>query len=162
MGLGCGINNNNGGTIRVTSSVISGNGGLFSGGGIYNSKGSSATLTDTIVSHNSMQYGYEYPGGGIFNGGSLTLVGSTVSDHKGATVGGGIYNSSTGTATLIRSTISNNRAYFEYSPYTRGGGIDNRGKLTSHQQHRFKQRDSRRGYRCIWSGRVQPRHLDHR
>ncbi len=62
--------------------------------------------------------------------GSLTLVGSAVSDHKGATVGGGIYNSSTGTATLIRSTISNNRAYYEYSPYTRGGGIDNRGKLT--------------------------------
>jgi hypothetical protein len=122
---------NRGGTLVLTNSVVADNvAAELGGGGIYNSEGSSATLVDSIVSNNRARYGYEGPGGGILNRGSLTLVGSTVSDNEGATSGGGIYNSSTGTATIRRSTISDNFAYYPYSRYTRGGGIDNRGTLT--------------------------------
>ena len=128
-GVGCGIHNSNGGTIRVTNSVISGNGAFYSGVGIYNAESSSATLTDSIVSHNSMHYGYEYPGGGIFNRGSLTLVGSTVSTQ-------GCYRWRRHLQFQHRYRYVDRAARFRIiahitsTSYTRGGGIDNRGKLT--------------------------------
>ena len=49
-------------------------------------------------------------GGGIYNGGTLTLTNSTVSGNTAwATRGGGIYNS--GTLTLTNSTVSGNTAH---------------------------------------------------
>jgi hypothetical protein len=59
-------------------------------------------------------------GGGIINGGTLTISNSTISGNA-AFFGGGIFNS--GTLTISNSTLSGNTAHY-------GGGIRNQGKLT--------------------------------
>jgi CSLREA domain-containing protein len=57
-------------------------------------------------------------GGGIFNGGTLTLTNSTVSGNTADNAGGGIFNNA-GTLTLINSIVSGNNAGVD------GGGIRN-------------------------------------
>jgi len=57
-------------------------------------------------------------GGGIFNGGTLTLTNSTVSGNAADNTGGGIFNNA-GTLTLINSIVSGNNAGVD------GGGIRN-------------------------------------
>jgi hypothetical protein len=63
-----------------------------------------------------------WTGGGIANGGTLTVRYSTLSHNYAGTRGGGIWNS--GTLTVTASTLSDNTADFD------GGGIWNRGTLT--------------------------------
>jgi len=77
------------------------------------------TLIGSTVSNNTSQ-----GGGGTFNGGTMTLIGSAVSSNNTATyVGGGIFNE--GTTTLTGSTVSNNTAA------DGGGGIyDGQGSVT--------------------------------
>ena len=68
-------------------------------------------------------------GGGIFNGGTLTLTNCTLSGNSvvvGHPGGGGIYNNG-GTLTLNQCILLGNSAAFE------GGGIDNIGTLTMNQ-----------------------------
>ena len=86
---GGGIHNHDGGTVSVMNSVISGNGGQFRGGGVFNGIGGSMTLTDSVVSGNRITY--EGSGGGIYNYGTLVLVGTTVADNQ-SQLGGGIAN----------------------------------------------------------------------
>ena len=63
-------------------------------------------------------------GGGIFNGGLLTLTDCAVSGNTATgSDGGGIYNGSGGTVTLTNCTVSGNTATGENS----GGGIFNAG-----------------------------------
>ncbi len=100
-----------GGTLTLVDSIIT----RIQGRGISNI-GGVLTLISSIVSENA--------GGGIsswetreFQGGSVTLRGSTVSDNVDAT-GGGL-NISGGTAILIDSTISGNSADANPS----GGGV---------------------------------------
>jgi hypothetical protein len=57
-------------------------------------------------------------GGGVFNYGSLTLAGSTISGNTATNACGGVYNDATATAVMINSTISNNSAI-------EGGGVCN-------------------------------------
>jgi CSLREA domain-containing protein len=57
-------------------------------------------------------------GGGIFNGGTLTLTNSTVSGNAAANDGGGIFNNG-GIVTLVNSVVSGNNAGVD------GGGIRN-------------------------------------
>ncbi len=116
-----GIVNGYGGTLALINSTVAGNRAGFSGGGISNQPDSTATLTDSVVSGNRI---YEGAGGGINNGGTLTLVRSTVTANS-ATFGGGISNG--GVATLIRSTIANNSAGGYSKAY--GGAISNGGTL---------------------------------
>jgi hypothetical protein len=118
------IKNIDGGTLVVTNSVISGNEAWLRGGGIDNAEGSTVTLTDSAVSNNRIHY--EGVGGGIFNRGSLVLVGTTVAGNT-AYDAGGISNG--GTATVRRSTISGNHVTGGRF-YGFGGGIRNGGKLT--------------------------------
>ncbi|HWS87865.1 MAG TPA: choice-of-anchor Q domain-containing protein [Pyrinomonadaceae bacterium] len=59
-------------------------------------------------------------GGGLFNGGTLKVKGTTVSGNTAA-AGGGLFNA--GTAEISDSTVSGNTA-------ASGGGIDNVGALT--------------------------------
>ncbi len=72
------------------------------------------------------------PGGGIQNGGWLTVNNSTLTGNV-AYGGGGIYNGATGTLALVDSTIADNTAtapaFFVYEP-SGGGGVDNAGSLT--------------------------------
>jgi hypothetical protein len=64
-------------------------------------------------------------GGGLFNGGAMTLTDCTVSGNSAGAWGGGLWNSRSGSATLINCTVSGNSA-------TDGGGmfIANGGSAT--------------------------------
>jgi len=85
------------------------------------SNGGTLSITDSTITTNAA--GPEGCGGGISNGGTLTLTNSTVSKNVAASFsdGGGICN--WGDATIVNSTISGNTADFD------GGGIDNGGTL---------------------------------
>lgn len=97
------------------------------GGGIFIDEGSSLSLFNCIVSENQS----DILGAGISNDGFLQIFSSTIRNNKitgltsggGQTaIGGGLFNSVSGTVHIDRSTISGNQA-------TRGGGIDNQGHL---------------------------------
>ena len=62
-------------------------------------------------------------GGGIYNGGSLTLTNSTISGNRASERGGGIFNRSVGTLNMSNSTVAGNRSRF-------GSGIYNDGAQT--------------------------------
>ena len=103
---------NNGGTLTVSNSTLSGNaaGSGAGGGGIFNNVGM-VTITNSTLSGNSASFG----GGGIDNfRGTVTISNSTFSGNTtNGGHGGGIYNSgdsTTGTVTVINSTISGNMA----------------------------------------------------
>lgn len=93
---------NDGGTVTINNSTISGNSTQNgSGGGIVN--GGTMTLNNSTVSGNSAGNG----GGGIYNSGTLMLNNSTVSGNS-ASDGGGIYNQ--GSVTFNRTIVSGNSA----------------------------------------------------
>jgi hypothetical protein len=79
--------------------------------------GVTATLTGLTIADGNATNG---SGGGIYNAGTLTVQGSTISGNF-ATDGGGIYNG--GTLTLSASTLAGNSALY-------AGGIENYGTLT--------------------------------
>ncbi len=80
--------------------------------------GVTATLAGLTIAHGSAAF----DGGGIYNAGTLTLTGSTLSGNS-AFEGGGIFNK--GTLTVTSSTLTGNTANVED-----GGAIDNSGTLT--------------------------------
>ena len=101
------------------------------GGGIYNgvifssiggSRNNSATITDSEITGNTVSSS----GGGIYNSGTLTVLGSTVSDNTATDKGGGIC--SFGTLTVTDCIISGNSASGTHS--VEGGGIWSWGALT--------------------------------
>ncbi|WP_430014925.1 Calx-beta domain-containing protein [Microcystis protocystis FBCC-A270] len=104
-------NSDNGGTLTITNSTITGN-TAHTGGGIYNAHGK-LTLTNSTISGNTAGWG----GGGIFSDGTLTITNSTISGNTANGGGGGIFN--IGTLTITNSTISGNTANGG------GGGIGN-------------------------------------
>jgi hypothetical protein len=105
----------------VTISRLTITGGVGEDGGGI-INGGKLTLTDDTISGNSALGGN---GGGIDNQGfgTLTITGSTISGNFAHLAAGGIANA--GTMTIIDSTISGNVA-FDSS----GGGINNSGTLT--------------------------------
>ena len=107
--------------------------GAGSGDTIIQAAASSADATSRVrnitqsgrnvaISDVTIRHGRATAGGGIVNGGTLTITTSTVSGNE-ANEGGGIYNDA-GTLTLTNSTISDNTAS------QRGGGIYNSGPAT--------------------------------
>ena len=81
--------------------------------------GGDLTLNNTVVNSNTA----DSAGGGIYSSGTLTLTNSTVSANKSiATLGGGIFNNS-GTLTLDNTGVSGNKA-------NNGGGIRNAANAT--------------------------------
>jgi hypothetical protein len=103
------------GVLTVTGSILSGNSATYDGGGIANF--GALTVTGTIVSGNSGSHG----GGGIANeyGGTATVTGGTLSGNS-AMAGGGVYND--GTMTLGGTTVTKNRTG---TSLPSGGGIYN-------------------------------------
>jgi hypothetical protein len=101
-----------------------GDGGTPQGGGLY-VNGSSLTIATSTIGSNQETggsgglYGNDClaQGGGLYNGGTLTVTGSTLSANTATNSGGGIYNS--GTLTVSDSTLSGNAANGN------GGGIYN-------------------------------------
>ena len=92
---GGGISNH--GTLTMTRGSITGNKtndqtDPKGGGGIMNSKGATATLTNVTITGNTVG---TYGGGGICNFGTLTLDGGTITGNKVGTHGGGIWQEGT-------------------------------------------------------------------
>jgi transcriptional regulator with XRE-family HTH domain len=122
----------NGGTLHLTSSLLTGNRSTIGpGGGIYNLFGT-MTITASTISDNTATHSY---GGGIENQADLTITGSTIADntssdnvepHRG---GGGIYNSG-GTLSITSSLIAHNTLLASAQSGNSGGGIYNSGVLT--------------------------------
>ncbi len=95
------------------------NGGRHDSVLTINNSGVNVTLNTLIITN-----GGALLGGGILNGGTVTLNGSTITGNTtGEDGGGGIYNDG-GTVTLNGSTVSNNTANGD------GGGIVNDGTVT--------------------------------
>lgn len=107
---------NNGGTVNLIDSTVSGN-SAAGGGGVTNRMGATLNASNTMFSGNSATFS----GGAISNqtGATLTMSDSTVSGNFVTSgLGAGINNIST--ATLINCTVSGNSA----TPND-GGGIEN-------------------------------------
>jgi hypothetical protein len=71
-------------------------------------------------------------GGGVYNGGTLTIrnsaiIGNPMDNLVHESNGGGIYNASNATLTVLDSTIANNTALGEFQDVNYGGGICNAG-----------------------------------
>jgi hypothetical protein len=112
-GIGGGISNNSG-TVTVTGSTLSGN-SADTGGGIYNLSGFLTVTTSTLSANTASGTS---GGGGIYNLDILLVQSSTLSGNS-ASGGGGIY--SNGLSAVVRnSTLSGNTA-------NQGGGIANFG-----------------------------------
>ncbi len=110
----------NAGTLTVSNSTLSGNTayedgdnyGNGYGGGIFNALKASATVTGGSVSGNNAQH----DGGGIYNDGTLTLIGNTLTGNiANDGLGGGIFNDKKGhLAIQSASSVVNNYAYDLY------------------------------------------------
>ncbi len=119
-GYGSGVRVGAAGYLTLVNSTVADNYSSSAGGGIVNYGGATlvgSTLTNNISDH----------GGGLANFGTATLVNVTIADNDGV-LGAGIYNGthsgSTGTLTLVSSTVSGN------GPADYGGGIYNDGNAT--------------------------------
>ncbi len=95
------------------------NGGRHDSVLTINNSGVNVTLNTLIITN-----GGALLGGGILNGGTVTLNGSTVSNNTASIFGGGGITNVVGTVTLNGSTVSNNTANGD------GGGIVNDGTVT--------------------------------
>lgn len=97
---------NDGGTVTLKGTDVSGNTAAGTGGGIF-TLGGTVILEDSHVNGNTANGG---DGGGINNiGGTVTLYNSTVSGNRSSVSGGGISNN-TSTLTLTGSKVSDNIA----------------------------------------------------
>src|SRR5262249_26572847 len=110
-------------TATISGLTIAGGSASFDGGGGIANFGN-LTVADAILSDNAAGYG-----GGIYNYGKLAVTGSTFSDNsangaQSVTGGGGIFNSNSGSVSIIGSVFTRNSAAV-------GGGIFvSRGALT--------------------------------
>jgi len=92
-------------------------GAVCGGAGIYNSPGTTMTVTNSVFSFNHA----DCSGGGIFNAGILTVTNSTFSNNDGGFEGegGALFNNYGGTMTVINSTFTSNQGRIN------GGAIHN-------------------------------------
>lgn len=96
-----------GGTLTITRARISANNAPAGAGGAMRLDNAATTITDSIIENNSAD-----GGGAIFNElGNLTIVRSSINGNTtvGATSsGGGITKTSSGTTSLVNTTLSGN------------------------------------------------------
>jgi hypothetical protein len=121
--------NNHGGSMTVSRSQVTGNTATDSGGGITNYLSTSDVPSTLVITNTDVSGNKGLVGSGIGNRGTLSLKNSSVTGNSGLTtayqynIGGGIYNSYSGTATLKNVVITGNKAYY-------GGGIESSGPLS--------------------------------
>ncbi len=98
----------NSGTFTISGVTIKGGHIAMIGGGGI-INGGRLTLAESIVTDNVVTGSSD--GGGIYNAGTLQLINSTVLSNTAGSEGGGIYNLTTaGVVTLTASTVINNSA----------------------------------------------------
>ena len=115
-------------TLILTNCSVVDNAAYSGGGGIYNNDGGSVTIVNSIISGNRA-VGGKYPYGGGVAGGSLTIINSLISGNAAAGggppccigAGGGI----AGGGIITNSTITGNYAGLD------GGGISGGGTITN-------------------------------
>lgn len=115
-GSGGGVEFRGGATGTITTTTIWGNAARNSGGGlrIVNS-GTTLTLTNSTVAHNTADSDDGGGGFSITSNAAVTLVNATVArnaDTSGGGVGGGGIGKGTGTLTLINTLVALNTAVF--------------------------------------------------
>jgi CSLREA domain-containing protein len=127
-GFGGGVSNS--GTLTIVRSVIRDNVANY-GGGIYSF--GTLTISDSLITANQAQYcprciededDSGLPGGnggGLFVGGNVTIINTTISGNTADVDGGGLDVSNT--ATLNNVTIANNIADDDQDSNGSGGGI---------------------------------------
>jgi hypothetical protein len=113
-GAGGGILNQ--GFLSLSNSTVSGN-SAQSGAGIENASGATMTMSGDTLNSNMATAG----GGGIDNGGTMTVIDCTLAANVGF-VGGGIFNN--GALSVVNSTIAFNTVAGAGAD---GGGIDTGG-----------------------------------
>jgi predicted outer membrane repeat protein len=96
------------GTVSVTSGTIRDN-LADNGAGISNDNGH-VTLTNSVVRGNSTVPADGGGGGGIYNDGTMSINSSYVINNTANTNGGGIYNELTGVISVSHSILSGNMA----------------------------------------------------
>lgn len=113
-------------TLTVTDSVIAGN-SAYVGGGVRND-GGTMLIANSIISGNSTEATL-FGGSGIvnINHGTAIVIGSTIFGNSGPGCGGGIFNSNASTLTIVDSTLSNNSVLNDIRD---GGGIYNSSNST--------------------------------
>jgi CSLREA domain-containing protein len=111
----------------VTNSTFSGNYADFSNENFGGGIANGGTLTvsnSTLSGNSAVSAGGIANGGSYFQSGTLTVASSTISGNTSNELGGGIYNGYNGTLTMSNSTVSGN----SLSGF--GGGIFNLATLT--------------------------------
>ncbi|MEU8825460.1 right-handed parallel beta-helix repeat-containing protein [Streptomyces sp. NPDC048636] len=115
---GGGIWLNDGGTLRLVNSTVTGNKGADDGAGGIESTDGTITILNSTISNNTGEFG----AGLDLNSGSVaTLSNVRITGNTSANSGGGIWSEST--VTLTNTVLSQNTALF-------GGGLRNSGTAT--------------------------------
>jgi hypothetical protein len=127
------------GKLTVDHSVVAGDRSGYFGGGIYSGpRGTLRVLHSTLSGDTSIDNGVDYPeyayGGAIYADGAATISGTTLTNNRTQSIGGGggggaVYVG--GTATVTGSRIVGNTATIIVGsiPGEGGGGILNSGSL---------------------------------
>jgi hypothetical protein len=113
-------------TLILTNCSVVDNIAYSGGGGIYSNDGGSVTIVNSIISGNHAAGG-KYPYGGGVAGGSLTIINSTISGNSavGAPLTFGAGGGIAGGGTMTNSTITGNYAGLEGGGISGGGAITN-------------------------------------
>ena len=106
------------GRIILTDNTITGNNGGVYGGGIR-VLGASATITNNIISYNTVGTGYV--GGGIYCETNATISSNTISNNS-SNAGGGVFCENNSNTIIINNIITNNSSSGD-SEISGGGGV---------------------------------------
>jgi len=126
-------------TLTISNSYIQGNSTLNGGGGVYIGGGTTATITNTLISGNRQHTTNWRYGGGVYNSGTLYIYNSTIAGNYAYRDGGGIYAGGTET---VRNTIiygntadigSNDDVYLSFNTST-NNNIGNNARFVDLQQ----------------------------
>jgi predicted outer membrane repeat protein len=121
-----------GGKVTVSSSTLATNTAVTAGGAAFSSPGATLTVSQATISSNTAgNAAVSGVGGGIANGGSLTVGSSTLLTNTGIGGGGGIYNATGAHLKATGDNFKGNTAgSYALGVSGDGGAIDNSGSVS--------------------------------